>query len=139
MEKLLKDFFPHAPNLGIYVDPHIPAKLLYNATTDYAPEMDPEKVVVLLDLTLLKNARDGALLGLDRMVFQCTDFERPHVVPYRDIVGVAAKVGFFACKLILSVNSGRATYEAAIDFSARGRKTLGYFQRFFEEVQLMPG
>jgi len=137
-EALLMELIPHAPNLGVYVDPHIPAKLLHNAIADYAPEMASRKVFVLLDLTLLKNAKDGALFGPDMMVFQNNDLEQPQIVAYRDIVGAQRKRGFFTTKLILSVNSGRATFETALNFPS-GTKTYRFFQRFFEAVQLMPG
>ncbi len=135
MEALVKELIPHAPNFGVYVHPHIPDKLLRNAIEDYAPEMAAQKVIALLDLTFLKNAKDGALLGADRMVFQNTDLAAPQMVHYRDIVGVEKKRKIFSCKLHLDVNSGRATFRVTIDFAGK-EKAIGYFHKFFQEAML---
>ena len=135
VETLLKELIPHAPKLGVYVHPHIPGKLLQNAIRNYAPEIAPHEVVALLDLTFLKNAKDGALLANDRMVFQNTNLEAPQMVRYHDIVGVEKKRRMFSCKLHLDVNSGRATFRVSMDFANR-EKAVDYFCRFFKEAML---
>ena len=135
MERLLKELIPHAPKLGVYVEPHIPGKLLRNAIENYAPAMASVRVLALLDLTFMKNGKDGALLTADRMVFQNTNLEPAQLVRYHDIVGVEKKRKLFSCKLHLMVNSGRATFRASMDFAGR-EKAVGYFERFFSESML---
>ena len=135
MESLIKELLPHAPSYGVYVQPYIPEKLLRNAINDFAPEMKHQSVVALLDLTLLKNAKDGMLMGPEFMVFQNNDLAAPQQVWYRDIVGVEKKRRLFSCKLHLDVNSGRATFPVTIDFAGR-EKAVTYFERFFREVML---
>ncbi len=136
-EELLKDLIPHAPRLGIYVHPHIPQRLVHNAIVDYAPAMGSQEVLALLDLTFLKNAKDGALLASDRMIFQNTDFDAPQLVRYTDIVGVERKRRIFSCRLHLDINSGRSTFRVAMDFSGR-EKAVGFFECFFRETMLVP-
>ena len=72
---LITDLIPHAPKLGLFVAPRIPAKKLRNAIEDYAPQLEPDDVLALFDATLTGNARDGMVLAADRLVFQNHNLE----------------------------------------------------------------
>lgn len=120
MQNLVRDLIPHAPELGLYVAPDIPADRLRNAIRDYAPDLAAEDVLALYDATLLRNAKDGAVFAADRFVFQNNDLEAPQTVRYSDIVSVeAAKKLLGGRRVQVGVNRGRATVELTIDFSGR--------------------
>lgn len=120
MRELIRDLIPHAPELGLYVAPDIPADRLRNALRDYAPDIAAEDVIALYDATLLRNAKDGAVFTTDRFVFQNNDLEAPQTVKYADLISVeAAKKLLGGRRIQLGVNRGRATLELSIDFSGR--------------------
>ncbi len=138
MKDLIRELLPHAPQMGLYVEPHIPETLVHNAVEDYAKTMPPADVVALFDATLLGNAKDGALFAADRFVFQNTDLEPAHDLRYEDLVRVEKKRGFIrGAKVLLMVNRGRATFELKLDCSARP-KAMEFIFRFLHEAMLRP-
>ena len=141
MHNLLQEYIPHAPNIGLYVAPHIPARLLENATADYAPEVDPDQVTALYDATLMGSAKDGALFLDDRCVVQNHDLEAAQLIRYDDLVGVEVKrrfFGFGGAKVSVDVDQGRATVTHTIDFSAH-KRAAQYVARALQEAMLGTG
>ena len=138
MKDLIHELIPHAPHMGLYVAPNIPADKLRNALHDFAPSMQPDEVVALYDGTLMGGAKDGAVFAADRFIFQNTDLEPAHEVRYEDVVSVERKRGLFKGKKVyLDVNRGRATFALKLDVSARP-KALDYLYRFLHEAMLLP-
>ena len=138
MKALIHELIPHAPQLGLYVEPNIPEDKLRNALHDYAPSMGPDEVVALFDATVMGRARDGAVFAMDRFIFQNNDLEPSHEVRYRDIVGVEKQRGFLkGAKVLLEVNRGRATFELKFDASFRP-EALDFLHRFLHEAMLAP-
>lgn len=134
MDDLIRDLIPHAPQLGLYVDPHVPDDKRRNALGDYGGDLAPDAILALYDATLTGNAKDGALFAADRLVFQNTDLEAPQTVRYRDLVGVTTKRRLLGGrKVILDVNRGRATFQLTIDFSGSS-EAAQYVARFLEEA-----
>jgi hypothetical protein len=117
---LIRDRLPHAPQMGLYVAPDVPAKKLRNAISDYAADLEQADVLALYDATLSGTAGDGALFTSDRVVFQNNDLQSAQTVRYRDLVGVEAASrwwGLGGKKVDLTVNRGRATFDLSIDCS----------------------
>lgn len=136
MKHLIADLLPHAPQLGLFVVPHIPADRLRNALGDYAGSVAAEDVLALYDATLLGNGKDGAVFTADRLVFQNNNLEPTHTVYYRDIVRVEAKRKLLGGqKVHLDVNRGRATFNLTIDFSGKA-EAADYVARFLNEAML---
>ena len=136
MRDLIRDLIPHAPELGLYVAPDIPADRLRNALRDYAPDVAAEDVVALYDATLLRNAKDGAVFTNDRFVFQNNDLEAPQTVKYSDIISIeAAKKLLGGRRIQLGVNRGRATLELTIDFSGRPAAAR-YISEFLSDAMM---
>ena len=136
MKALLLELLPHAPKMGLYVHPNIPADKLRNALRDYAGSVAQEDVLALYDATLLGNAKDGAVFTADRFVFQNTDLEPPQTVRYEDIVRVHAKRKLLGGKKVfLDVNRGRATIEVTLDFSGKP-EAASFVARFLHEAML---
>lgn len=134
MKDLIQELIPHAPQMGLYVPPHIPSDKCQNALDDYGDEMSPEEVLALYDATLTGNAKDGALFAADRLVFQNTNLEAAQTVQYRDLVGVTVKRRLLGGrKVVLDVNRGRATFQLTIDFSGAS-EAARYVARFLEEA-----
>lgn len=134
MKDLLQELVPHAPQMGLYVVPHVPDDKRQNALADYGEGLVPEEVLALYDATLTGNAKDGALFAADRFVFQNTDLEAPQTVRYRDLVGVTEKRRWLGGrKVVLDVNRGRATFQLTLDFSGAS-EAAGYVSRFLEEA-----
>ena len=138
MKHLIYELIPHAPHMGLYVAPNIPADKLHNALRDYAPSMQPDEVVALYDGTLMGSAKDGAIFAADRFIFQNTDLEPAHEVRYEEVVSVEKKRGLLkGTKVHLEVNRGRATFSLKFDVSARP-EALEYLSRFLHEAMLLP-
>ncbi|NBB72878.1 MAG: hypothetical protein GVY35_04270 [Bacteroidetes bacterium] len=134
MDDLIRELIPHAPQLGLYVAPNVPAEKRRNALSDYGDGMGPDEVMALYDATLTGNAKDGALLAADRLIFQNTDLEAAQTVRYRDLVGVTSKRRLLGGrKVVLDVNRGRATFQLTMDFSGSG-EAAQYVTRFLEEA-----
>jgi hypothetical protein len=134
MNDLVRDLIPHAPQMGLYVGPDIPADKRRNALQDYADEMTPDEVLALYDATLMGNAKDGALFASDRFVFQNSDLESAQTVRYRDLVGVTVKRRLLGGRKIrLDVNRGRATFQLTMDFSG-STEAAEYVARFLDEA-----
>lgn len=132
MKDLIQELIPHAPQMGLYVAPHIPADKRRNAIEDYGEGLASEEVLALFDATLRGNAKDGALFAVDRFVFQNTDLEAPQTVRYRDLVGITEKRRLLGGrKVVLDVNRGRATFQLTLDFSGAA-EAAGYVSRFLE-------
>lgn len=120
IQELVRERIPHAPQMGLYVRPDLPAKQLENALSDYASGIDRSQVLALYDATLSGTGSDGAIFTTDRFVFQNNDFQSVQTVRYRDLVGVDEGSRWFGLggkKIDLKVNRGRATFELTIDFS----------------------
>jgi len=120
MEDLIRDRLPHAPQMGLFVVPDLPAGRLRRALSDYAADVDRSEVLALYDATLTGTGGDGAVFTADRVVFQNNDLQATQTVGYSDIVRVEEESRWFGLggKVVsLTVNRGRATFELKIDFS----------------------
>lgn len=138
MVDLIRELIPHAPNLGLYLAPHIPPRKLKNAIRDYAPSLRPVDVVALFDGTLMGSAKDGILLTANRMVFQNSDLEAPHQVHYEEIVQVEQKKGMLkGARIAVHVNRGRATFPVELNLAAKP-KAAEFVYRLLREVMLRP-
>ena len=138
MKDLLHELIPHAPKMGLYVEPNIPPDKLRNALHDYAPSMQPGEVVALFDATFIGNAKDGAVFATDRFIFQNNDLEPANEVRYTDLVHVEKKRSFLkGAKVLLEVNRGRATFDLKLDSSGKP-KALEFLYRFLHEAMLLP-
>lgn len=136
MEDLIREYIPNASGLGLYVQPQIPADKLSNAINDFAQGMRASEVIALYDATLMGSAKDGALFGADRFIFQNTDLDSPQIIRYEDIVRVSTKRRFLSGrKVLLDVNQGRATVTLKIDFSGKP-KAAQYVTRFLHEAMM---
>jgi hypothetical protein len=136
MKALIQELIPHAPNLGLFVAPHLPADKVRNALRDYATSVSHEEVVALYDATLLGSAKDGAVFASDRFVFQNNNLEPAQVVHYGDLVEVDSERKLFGGpKVNLSVNRGRATIALSLDFSGKP-DAAAYVARFLKEAML---
>lgn len=120
MEDLLRERLPHAPQMGLFVVPHLPDDRLENALSSFAEDVDRDEVLALYDATLSGTGRDGAVFTAERFVFQNLRLQAPQTVRYPDLVGVKAQNRWFGLggKVVtLTVNRGRATFELKMDFS----------------------
>ena len=136
MERLLTLHIPHAPKLGLYVRPSIPAKLVRNAIRDYASDVSEASVFALYDNTWLGNAKDGVVFTSDYLVFQNSNLDKPQQIRYRDIVyATIERKRLGGAVLHLDVNAGQATITEAIDFGAHP-KALGYVKTFVDEAMV---
>ena len=136
MRDLIRDLIPHAPELGLFVEPDIPADRVRAAIRDYAKDLDPGDVLALYDATLLRSAKDGALFTADRFVFQNNDLVAPQTVMYGDIVAVRPEKKLLGGRRVhVDVNRGRATVELTIDFSGKPG-AAGPVTRFLSEAML---
>ncbi len=136
MRKLVAELIPHAPQLGLFVAPDIPADRLRNALSDFAANVPADDVLALYDATLLGSGKDGAVFTPDRVVFQNNTLEPVHDVYYRDLVHVEAKRKLLGGrKLHLDVNRGRATFNLVMDFSGKP-DAAEYVARFLHEVMI---
>lgn len=138
MKDLIRELIPHAPQMGLYVAPNIPAKKLSNALSDYAKNMHEEEVLALYDATRLGSAKDGAVFAAERFIFENNNLEGPQIIRYEDIVEIGAKRKLLGGRKIhLSVNRARATFDLAIDFAAHP-EAAEYVERFLSEAMLRP-
>ena len=136
MQRLLRDYLPTAPDLGLFVAPDIPADKLRGALADYASGVAPASVLALYDATRLGSAKDGAVFLADRFVFQNNDLQTPRTVRYEDVVGVRSKRQLLGGRRVeVEVNRGRATITESLDFSAHG-DAAEYVERFLREAML---
>jgi hypothetical protein len=121
MDRLIREVLPHAPRIGLYRSPRIPADKLEAARRAYASHVAPERVVALYDATLFGSARDGALFLQDRLVYQNNPVSPAQTIPYADIVQVEVrKMVLGGRKLVVSVHEASATVTHELDFSAHG-------------------
>ncbi|MFB6249496.1 MAG: hypothetical protein ABEL97_13100 [Salinibacter sp.] len=119
---LLRERLPHAPQMGLYVEPDLPADKVRKALSDYATDVERGEVRALYDATLSGTAGDGAVFCADRLVFQNNDLQSVQTVRYPDLVGVEAKSrwwGLGGRVVALTVNRGRATFDLSLDCSGR--------------------
>lgn len=138
MVDLIHELIPHAPNIGLYLAPHIPPKKVRNAIRDYAPSLRPADVVALYDGTLMGSAKDGILLTADRMIFQNSDLEAPQQVHYEEIVRVEQKKGMLkGVRIAVHVNRGRATFPVELNLAAKPN-AAEFVYRLLHEVMLRP-
>ena len=136
IDTLLREYIPHAPNLGLYVAPEIPKAKLSAARHDYAGDMKRDDVLALYDATRLGSGKDGALFLADRLVFQNNNLQTPRTIHYDDIVRVDAKRKLLGGRKVeIDVNQGRATVTESIDFSGRPG-AAEYVERFLKEAML---
>lgn len=134
MKDLVLELIPHAPKMGLYTLPDIPADKLRNALSDYASTVHREEVLALYDATLLGNAKDGAVFTADRLVFQNNNLEPAQTVRYEDIIHIETRRKLLGGRTLqLDVNRGRATVNLAIDFSAKA-DAAQYVARFLQEA-----
>lgn len=134
MEKLIYEFIPHDPKIGLYVMPDIPFKKLHNAIEDYAKNVRRREVVALYDATLMGSAKDGAMFMADRFIFQNNNLEPAYEIKYDDLVQVELKKKMMGGqRLHLSVNRGRATIELELDFSGKA-KAAPYVARLLDDI-----
>ncbi len=136
MRDLIFDLIPHAPKLGLFVAPHLPADRVGNAVRDFGAPMREVEVVALYDATLRGNGKDGALFAADRFVFQNNDLEPPQLVRYEDLIRVETKRKLLGGRKIgFDVNRGRATVNLTLDFSGKP-EAAPYVARFLNEALL---
>ena len=136
MKALLREYLPHAPNLGLYLAPEIPKAKLGAARHDYAGDVQHNDVLALYDATRLGSGKDGALFLADRLVFQNNNLQPPRTIRYDDIVRVEAKRKLLGGRKVeIDVNQGRATVTESIDFSGRP-DAAEYVERFLREAML---
>jgi hypothetical protein len=136
MRSLIKDLIPNAPQIGLYVTPHIPEDKLKNALDDYAYMVAGKDVLALYDATLMGSAKDGAVFTQDGFIFQNNDLEPAHDIRYQDIVQADSKRKLLGGRrLLLTVNRGRATFELEMDFSGKP-DAADYVLRFVREAML---
>lgn len=138
MEALLRDRLPHAPQMGLFVTPNVPADRCDNALSDYATEVGRDEVLALYDATLSGTGGDGAVFTRDRFVFQNNDLQATQTVRYPDLVGVEAQSRWFGLggKVVtLTVNRGRATFELTMDFSG-APKAASYVADFLDAAMV---
>lgn len=134
MESFIREFIPHDPTLGLFVEPDIPSKKVQGALQDYAKKVHRRDVIALYDATLLGSAKDGALFLADRFVFQNNDLQPSYEVKYEDLVEVTLKKKMMGGRTIeLMVNRGRATINLVLDFSGKA-KAAPYVERFLQEA-----
>jgi hypothetical protein len=120
MEDLLRDRLPHAPQMGLFTVPDLPADRLDAALADYAGDVTRDEVLALYDATLSGTGGDGAVFTATRFVFQNNDLQSTQTVRYPDLVGVEVQrrwLGLGGKRVALTVNRGRATFELTMDFS----------------------
>src|SRR5690606_37406938 len=138
MKSLVKELIPHAPQMGLYVAPHIPQKLMRNALDDFASGVPEAEVLALYDSTLRGSGKDGAVFTAERFVFQNYALSQVHEVRYGDIVEVTRKKLFMrGHKVEIGVNRGRAMFHVALDFSGKP-EAAPYIERFLEATMLRP-
>lgn len=136
MRELIKELIPHAPQIGLYVDPNLPPEKLRNAIGDYAKDVDEQEVVALFDATLMGSAKDGVVFTSDRLVFQNNDLEKTQNVRYEDVVDIQSRRKLLGGRrVVLTVNRGRATFELDIDFSGKPA-AAEYVTRFLKEAMV---
>lgn len=136
MEALLREYLPHAPNLGLYLAPEVPRPKLSAALGDYAAGVRPEEVLALYDATRLGSGKDGAVFLADRFVFQNHNLHAPQTIRYADVVRVEAKrLLLGGRKVEIDVNRGRATVTEALDFSGQPG-AAEFVERFLKEAML---
>jgi hypothetical protein len=136
MESLLREYLPHAPNVGLYLAPEIPPPKLRAALSDYGAGVRPEEVLALYDATRLGSGKDGALFLADRFVFQNHDLQPAQAIRYDDVVRVEAKrLLLGGRKVEVDVNRGRATVTEALDFSGQPG-AAEFVERFLHEAML---
>lgn len=117
---LIRERLPHAPQMGLYVNPDLPEEKVQRALADYAQDVDQEDVLALYDATLTGTGGDGAVFTDTRVVFQNNDLQAVHSVRYRELVGVEVASrwwGLGGKKVDVTVNRGRATVDVVLDFS----------------------
>lgn len=136
MKDLIERYIPHAPGLGLYLQPNIPDDKLRNALGDYAHTVRAAEVVALYDATILGSAKDGAVFTADKIVFQNTDLHPAQEMRYDDIVGVSSKKRLLGgMKVLVDHNAGQATVTHTIDFSGKGEAAV-YVTRFLHEAMM---
>ncbi len=117
MRALIQRLLPHAPEVKLFVAPHIPGKRLSGALSAYAETLGEEPLAIY-DATILGNGRSGMAFGETAFAFQ-NNIETPQRIAYRDLITTEATgTKFFGRKLSLTINRGQATFETAVDFSA---------------------
>ncbi len=136
IDALLREYIPHAPNIGLFVVPDIPRAKLSAAVGDYANSVEASQILALYDATRLGSGKDGALFLEDRIVFQNNNLEKPRTVRYDDIVRVDARRQLLGGRKVeIDINQGRATVTESIDFSGRP-DAAEYVERFLREAML---
>lgn len=132
MEELLREFLPHAPQLGLYLAPDIPDTKLRAALSSFG-EVLKEAPLALYDATRFGTGRSGALFGPAHFCFQNL-IEAPQRVAYTDLIRIEPKKSLLGGRrLVLTINRARATFEHELDFSARA-DALPYIERFLKRA-----
>ena len=138
MVDLIRELIPHAPNLGLYLAPHIPSRKLRNAIKDYAPSLRQQDVVALFDGTRMGSAKDGILWTASRMVFQNSNLQAPHQMHYEEIVQVERRKGvLIGARIMVHINRGRATFPVELSMAAKPG-AAEYVYRLLHEMMLRP-
>ena len=136
MEALIRELLPHAPNLGLYLAPDIPPRMLERAVSDYGSTFETRDVLALYDATRLGSGGDGALFGSDRFAFQNSNLQRGQIIRYTDVVGVRSRRRLLGGRYVeIDVNRGRATVPVRLDFAARP-EAARYVARLLNEAML---
>ena len=132
MRDLIQRLLPHAPEVKLFVAPHIPEKRLCGAVGAYAQTLG-EQPLAIYDATILGNGRSGMAFGPTAIAFQ-NSIETPQRIAYRDLIKAQATgTKFFGRKLDLTINRGQATFETTVDFSANA-DAADHVARFLNEA-----
>lgn len=117
---LIRERLPHAPQMGLYVAPNLPAEKVQRALSTYAGMVERDDFLALYDATLLGTGGNGATFTSDRLIFKNHAFQSVQTVRYQDLVGVKTAnqwLGLGGKEVQLTVNRGRATFDLTMDFS----------------------
>lgn len=117
---LVRERLPHAPQMGLYVTPNLPAEKVQRALSTYAGMVERDDILALYDATLTGTGGNGATFTAERLIFKNHLFQSVQTVRYQDLVGVETAsrwLGLGGKEVRLTVNRGRATFDLTMDFS----------------------
>lgn len=117
---LVRERLPHAPQMGLYVTPNLPAEKVQRAVSTYAGMAERDDILALYDATLMGTGGNGATFTTERLIFKNHLFQSVQTVRYQDLVGVETAsrwLGLGGKEVRLTVNRGRATFDLTMDFS----------------------
>lgn len=88
---------------NVYVAPNIPNDKLFNAISSYAMDVKKDRILILLDDTLMGSAKDGMLVSKDAVYIK-EAFERYKKFEIKDIYIIYAKKGMLSTTIYINNN-----------------------------------